>query len=97
MRFFTRFRNLCQSLSFVSDSTEKEIFHNGNLTMKDVLECARIMRYRSNARLFSGTVLELLGTCVSIGCTVDGQDPKDIQNKINSGEIVVNQPQSDQT
>ena len=81
----------------MNNYTEKNILHNGNLTLKDVVECAKIMRYRSHARLFAGTVLELLGTCVSLGCTVEGQDPRDIQKKIKSGEIVVNEPESDET
>jgi large subunit ribosomal protein L12e len=35
----------------------------------------------------AGTVCEMLGTCVSIGCTVDGEDPKDIQQQIKDGEL----------
>jgi len=31
----------------------------------------------------------MLGTCHSIGCTVDGKSPRDIVAKINSGEIKV--------
>ena len=39
------------------------------------------------ARTFSGTVKEILGTCKSVGCTVDGQDPNDIIAQINNGDI----------
>merc|ERR1719361_2119864 len=49
---------------------EKDIKHDGNLTLNDVMACARQMRHRSMARVFAGTVLEILGTCTSIGCTV---------------------------
>jgi large subunit ribosomal protein L12e len=31
----------------------------------------------------------MLGTAVSVGCTVDGQDPRDIQKAIDSGDIVI--------
>ena len=41
------------------------------------------------AKEFVGTVKEMLGTCVSVGCTVDGQSPRDIQSKIDAGEIEV--------
>jgi hypothetical protein len=34
--------------------------------------------------------LEVLGTCVSVGCTVDGESPKAIQQKIKNGDIEVN-------
>merc|ERR1712241_1241031 len=37
---------------------EKNILHNGNLKLTDIVECAKTMRTRSNARLFAGTVLE---------------------------------------
>jgi large subunit ribosomal protein L12e len=33
-----------------------------------------------------GTVKEVLGTCVSLGCTVDGKSPKEITAAINAGE-----------
>ncbi|KAF3526743.1 hypothetical protein F2Q69_00048939 [Brassica cretica] len=45
------------------------------------------MRPRSIAKELSGTVREILGTCVSVGCTVDGKDPKDLQQEIQEGEI----------
>jgi len=57
--------------------------------MNDVYEVARVMADRSCAKTFSGTVKEMLGTCVSVGCTVEGQDPRDIQKAIDAGEIDV--------
>ncbi|KAF2367633.1 Ribosomal protein L11/L12 [Trinorchestia longiramus] len=65
----------------------KNIKHNGNLTLDTVLDIARIMRYRSQAVYFSGTVKEILGTCQSVGCTVEGQAPHDIIDGINDGSI----------
>ena len=67
---------------------EKNVKHNGNLTIDDVYEVARVMADRSCAATFAGTVKEMLGTCVSVGCTVEGEDPRDIQKKIDDGEIV---------
>jgi large subunit ribosomal protein L12e len=57
---------------------EKNILHNGNITLNDVLGISRTMRERSLAKQFAGTVKEILGTCQSIGCTVDGQPPHDL-------------------
>jgi len=65
----------------------KNILHDGNLTLDDVVEVAKTMRPRSMAKKFSGTVKEILGTCVSIGCTVDGRDPKDVTKDITNGVI----------
>merc|ERR1711923_430516 len=63
----------------------KHVKHNGNITMDDIYEAARIMRPRSMAREFSGVCKEILGTAQSVGCTVDGQDPHDIIDAINDG------------
>ncbi|KAK9985509.1 hypothetical protein SO802_030460 [Lithocarpus litseifolius] len=60
----------------------KNIKHNGNISLDDVIEIAKVMKPRSMAKDLSGTVMEILGTCVSVGCTVDGTDPKDLQIKI---------------
>ena len=38
------------------------------------------------AKDFSGTIKEILGTCVSIGCMVDRKDPKDLQQEIIDGD-----------
>jgi large subunit ribosomal protein L11 len=34
-------------------------------------------------------VLEVLGTCVSMGVTVEGKDPREIQKLIKDGSIAV--------
>eukprot|EP01100_Stratorugosa_tubuloviscum_P003737 TRINITY_DN1901_c0_g1_i2.p1 TRINITY_DN1901_c0_g1~~TRINITY_DN1901_c0_g1_i2.p1 ORF type:complete len:166 (-),score=100.74 TRINITY_DN1901_c0_g1_i2:149-646(-) len=67
---------------------EKNRKHHGNITLNDVYEVARVMRPRSNARFFSGTVKEILGTCRSVGCTVDGVAPAVLQERIDSGDLV---------
>ena len=67
----------------------KNVKHNGNITLEDVIEIARIMRPRSIAKELKGTIKEMLGTCVSVGCTVDGKDPKDLQEEIEDGEVEV--------
>jgi len=67
----------------------KNVQHNGNMSFDDVLEIARTMRSRSMARTLAGTCKEILGTCYSVGCTVDGEHPSEITRKINDGEIQV--------
>eukprot|EP00216_Chloropicon_sp_CCMP2111_P005522 CAMPEP_0198246440 /NCGR_PEP_ID=MMETSP1446-20131203/45976_1 /TAXON_ID=1461542 ORGANISM="Unidentified sp, Strain CCMP2111" /NCGR_SAMPLE_ID=MMETSP1446 /ASSEMBLY_ACC=CAM_ASM_001112 /LENGTH=166 /DNA_ID=CAMNT_0043930761 /DNA_START=407 /DNA_END=907 /DNA_ORIENTATION=- len=67
---------------------EKNILHDGNLSLDDVYEIAREMRPRSCAKFFSGTVKEILGTCFSVGCTVNRKHPSEIQKMIDDGEIV---------
>lgn len=50
---------------------------------------AKILRERSYANKLSGTVKEVLGTCYSVGCTVNGEHPSTIIEKIDNGEIEV--------
>lgn len=68
---------------------DKNIQHNGNISLDDIKNIARIMRERSCAATFSGSCKEILGTAVSVGCTVDHEDPREIQRKIDEGEIVI--------
>merc|ERR1719444_638482 len=58
----------------------KNIKHNGNVTMDDIINAARVMRPRSMAR-------EILGTAQSVGCTVDGMQPHDVIDGINDGSV----------
>ncbi|KAK4776087.1 hypothetical protein SAY87_024048 [Trapa incisa] len=76
----------------VSAKRTKDIKHSGNISLDDVTEIARVIRPRSMAKDLSGTVKEILGTCVSVGCTVDGKDPKDLQQEITDGDGDVEVP-----
>mmetsp|Transcript_7468 Transcript_7468/g.8597 ORF Transcript_7468/g.8597 Transcript_7468/m.8597 type:complete len:165 (+) Transcript_7468:92-586(+) len=67
----------------------KNVTHDGNLTLDQVIEIARSMRERSCAKELAGTVKEILGTCNSIGCTVNGESPRDVQAGIDDGEIEI--------
>jgi len=67
----------------------KNVKHNGNLTMDQIYNIARQMRSRSMAKKLEGTVKEILGTAQSVGCTIDGEHPHDIVDKIREGEIEV--------
>ncbi|CAH1401478.1 unnamed protein product [Nezara viridula] len=67
----------------------KGVKHNGNLTFDEILTIARSMRPRSMSRKLEGTIKEILGTCQSVGCTVDGKTPSEVICQINDGEIDV--------
>ena len=45
------------------------------------------MRERSMAKELKGTVKEILGTCHSIGCTIDGETAPDLMERIDDGEV----------
>ena len=67
----------------------KNVVHNGNITLDSVIEIARVMRCKSMAKKLVGTVKEILGTCFSIGCSVNGMSPHDLQKEIEEGEITI--------
>lgn len=70
---------------------EKNVQHNGNIKLDDVIKIAKTMRdaERSMAIEFSGTVKEILGTCISLGCTIDGKSGKEMTGLVESGEVKV--------
>ena len=67
----------------------KNVTHSGNIKLDDVIRIAKTMREanKSMAITLEGTCKEILGTCVSLGCTVDGKSPKELTEGINDGEI----------
>lgn len=67
----------------------KNIKHSGNITFDAVISIARILRSKSMAKKLRGTVKEVLGTAFSVGCTVNGQSPKALQEQIDSGDLTV--------
>ncbi|KAM5384962.1 uncharacterized protein FOBCDRAFT_256787 [Fusarium oxysporum Fo47] len=66
---------------------EKNIKHNKSVSLDEIIEIARTMRYKSFAKELSGTVKEILGTAYSVGCQVDGKPPQAIIEAIDSGDI----------
>ena len=57
----------------------------GDLTMEQMVKIAKI----KGPQLLSPTVKkatkELLGTCVSLGVTVEGKDPREVQKEVDAG------------
>ena len=63
--------------------------HDGNISLEEVINIARVMKDRSMSRHLSGTVKEILGTARSVGCSVDGMNPQDVIDKISEGDIEI--------
>jgi large subunit ribosomal protein L11 len=57
----------------------------GNLTMEQVLRITKIKRHELLAKTLKLAAKEVLGSCVSMGVTVDGKDPREIQKGIDEG------------
>jgi large subunit ribosomal protein L11 len=57
----------------------------GNLTMEQVLRITKIKRHELLAKNLKLAAKEVLGSCVSMGVTVDGKDPREVQKGIDDG------------
>jgi len=58
----------------------------GNLTIEQVLRIAKIKRHELLAKTLEGAVKEVLGSCISMGVTVEGKDPREVQAEIDEGK-----------
>lgn len=58
----------------------------GNLSLDQVIKIAKLKSSTSLARSTKASVKETLGTCVSLGVTVDGKDAREVQQEIDKGE-----------
>lgn len=60
-----------------------------NLTMEQLLNIARIKRQQSLSYTLKEVVKEVLGTCNSMGITVEGKNPKEIIKEIEKGNVKI--------
>ena len=65
-----------------SPKTEKV----GNLSLEQVLRIANVKRAELLAGNQEAAVKEVLGSCVSMGVTVEGKDPREVQREIDEGK-----------
>lgn len=57
----------------------------GNLSMDEVVRITRLKRSAFLGKTLKSAAKELIGTCVSIGVTVEGKDPRETQREIDEG------------
>ena len=55
----------------------------GNFTMEQVVRIAKLKRPELLAKTLKAAAKEVLGSCVSIGGTVEGKDPREVQKEID--------------
>jgi large subunit ribosomal protein L11 len=58
----------------------------GDLTLEQVLKVAKMKREDILGKDLKAAVKEVLGTGVSMGVTVEGKDPREIQTEIDEGK-----------
>ncbi len=57
----------------------------GNLTIEQVKKVADMKKSSMLGKKEKERALEIIGSCVSVGVTVEGKDPKDMQKEIKDG------------
>lgn len=55
----------------------------GNLTMEQVVRISELKRAELLAKTLKAAAKEVLGSCVSMGVTVEGKDPREVQREID--------------
>jgi large subunit ribosomal protein L11 len=58
----------------------------GNLSIMQVIKIAKIKKGSLLAKSLKAAVKEIIGSCVSMGITVDGKDPKAVLREIDEGK-----------
>jgi len=58
----------------------------GDLTVEQVIRIAKIKRPELLAKTLKAAAKEVLGGCVSMGVTVQGKDPREVQKEIDEGK-----------
>ena len=58
----------------------------GDLKMEQVARIARIKSPQLLAGDLKNAAKEVLGTCVSMGVTVEGKDPREVQRELDEGK-----------
>lgn len=57
----------------------------GDLSIDQIVRIAKIKKPEMLANTLKDAAKEILGTCVSVGATVEGKDPREVQQEVDSG------------
>ncbi|MEM2341488.1 MAG: 50S ribosomal protein L11 [Candidatus Bathyarchaeia archaeon] len=58
----------------------------GNLSIMQIIKIAKIKRSSLLAKSLKASVKEIIGSCVSMGITIEGKDPKVVLREIDEGK-----------
>jgi large subunit ribosomal protein L11 len=58
----------------------------GDLSVEQIVRIAKIKRPELLARTLKGAAKEMMGTCVSLGVTIEGKDPREVQKEVDDGQ-----------
>jgi large subunit ribosomal protein L11 len=58
----------------------------GNLTMEQVAKIASMKMPSSYSKSAKTAAKEVMGTCISLGITIEGKDPREVQKELDQGK-----------
>ena len=58
----------------------------GDLSVEQVIKIAKLKRPELLSKTLKAAAKEVLGSCVSMGVTVEGKDPREVQKEIDEGK-----------
>lgn len=76
---------LVKELSISKGSGTPNTEKVGNLTVDQLIHIAKLKREQLFSKNLKAAVKEILGSCVSVGITVNDKEPRDIQREIDEG------------
>ncbi len=59
----------------------------GDVNMEQIVRIAKIKRPELLAKTLKGAAKEVMGTCVSMGVTIEGKDPREAQKEVDEGKF----------
>jgi large subunit ribosomal protein L11 len=78
---------LLKELGIEKGSVNSSEQKSGDLTLEQVITVTNAKKDIFLARNFKNAVKTVIGTALSIGATVEGSNPRDIQKRIDAGEF----------
>ena len=75
-----------KELNLEKGSSEPKHKMVGNLTMEQAVKIAKMKMDSMLSYTLKNATKEVVGTCISMGVTVDGKDPKEVIGLIDKGE-----------
>lgn len=58
----------------------------GDLSVEQIVRIAKIKRPEMLSNTLKGAAKEMMGTCISVGVTIDGKDPREVQKEVDEGK-----------
>lgn len=78
---------LLKELGIEKGSVNSSEAKSGDLTIEQVITVTNAKKDIFLAKTFKNAVKTVIGTALSIGATVEGSNPRDIQKRIDAGEF----------